>query len=143
MTRVSTYLNFQGQTEEAFSSYAKIFGTEVTMLSRYSDTPSAGPPGIPEDERQLVMHAELPIAGGHLLMATDMLRSMGHQTRIGNNTTLCLDVDSRDEADRLFEALSEGGSEGSPMADMPWGSYWGVTLDRYGIRWMVNHTPAS
>ena len=90
-----------------------------------------------------MMHAELPIMAGHVLMATDMLRSMGQETRVGNNTTLCLDVDSREEADRLYATLSEGGSEGSPMADMPWGSYWGVTLDRYGIRWMVNHTPAS
>jgi PhnB protein len=143
MARVSTYLNFQGQAEEAFAFYAKTFGTEVTMLSRYLDMPAAGPGDLPAEERNLVMHAELPITDGHVLMATDMLRSMGQQTRIGNNTTLCLDVDSRDEADRLYGALSEGGSEGSPMADMPWGSYWGVILDRYGIRWMFNHTPAS
>jgi PhnB protein len=81
--------------------------------------------------------------GGHVLMATDMLRSMGQQTRVGNNTTLNLEVDSRDEADRLYGALSEGGSEGFPMADMPWGAYWGVVLDRYGIRWMINHTLTS
>jgi PhnB protein len=143
MARVSTYLNFQGDAEEAFTFYAKTFGTEITMLSRFSDMPSAGPGELPAEERDLVMHAELPILGGHVLMATDMLSSMGHQTRIGNNTTLCLDVDSREEADRLYGALSEGGSEGSPMADMPWGSYWGVTLDRFGIRWMVNHTPES
>ena len=90
-----------------------------------------------------MLHAELPITDGHVLMATDMLQSMGQQTRIGNNTTLCLDVDSREEADRLSGALSEGGSEGSPMADMPWGAYWGVILDRYGIRWMFNPTQAS
>jgi PhnB protein len=143
MTRVSTYLNFQGQTEEAFALYAKTFGTQVTLLTRFSDLP-AGPGGeLPADERNLVMHAELPIAGGHVLMATDMLRSMGQQTRVGNNTTLSLQVDSREEADRLYGALSEGGSEGSPMADMPWGAYWGVTLDRYGIRWMINHAQAS
>lgn len=141
MAQVNTYLNFQGQTEEAFGFYAGTFGTEVTMLSRYSDMPAAGPGELPAEERNLVMHAELPIIGGHLLMATDMLGSMGQQTRIGNNTTLCLDVDSREEADRLYDALSEGGSEASPMADMPWGAYWGVTLDRYGIRWMINQTP--
>lgn len=138
MARVNTYLNFQGQTEEAFTFYAKTFGTDITMLSRYSDMSAAGPGELSAEERDLVMHAELPILGGHLLMATDMLRSMGQETKIGNNTTLCLDVDSRDEADRLYQALSEGGSEGSPMADMPWGAYWGVTLDRYGIRWMIN-----
>jgi PhnB protein len=144
MARVSTYLNFQGQAEEAFAFYAKIFGTNVTMLSRFSDMPAAAGPGeLPAGERDLVLHAELPILGGHVLMATDMLRSMGQETRIGNNTTLCLDVDSNEEADRLYSALSEGGSDSSPMADMPWGAYWGVTLDRYGIRWMINHTPAS
>jgi PhnB protein len=142
MARVNTYLNFQGQTEEAFAFYAKTFGSEVTMLTRFADMPAAGP-GIPAAESTLIMHAELPIIGGHLLMATDMLTSMGQQTRVGNNTTLCLDVDTRDEADRLYDALSQGGSEGSPMADMPWGAYWGVTLDRYGIRWMINHSPTS
>ena len=144
MARVSTYLNFQGQAEEAFAFYAKTFGTEVAMLSRYADMPAAGPGQLPAGERNLVLHAELPIISGHLLMATDMLQSMGQQTRIGNNTTLCLDVDSREEADRLYGgALSEDGSEGSPMAGMPWGACWGVTLDRYGIRWMLNYTPAS
>lgn len=143
MAQVNTYLNFQGQTEEAFTFYAKTFGTEITMLSRYSDGASMGPGEVPAEERDLVLHAELPIVAGHVLMATDMLRSMGQETRIGNNTTLCLDVDSKEEADRLYNALAEGGSEGSPMADMPWGAYWGVTLDRYGIRWMINHTLAS
>ncbi|HET9075785.1 MAG TPA: VOC family protein [Acidimicrobiales bacterium] len=143
MARVNTYLNFQGRTEEAFSLYAKTFGTEIATLSRYSDMPAMGPGELPPGERDLVLHAELPIIAGHVLMATDMLQSMGQQTRVGNNTTLCLDVDSREEADRIYAALSDGGSEGSPMADMPWGAYWGVTLDRFGIRWMVNHTPAS
>ena len=143
MARVNTYLNFQGQAEEAFAYYAKIFGTEVTALTRYSDMPAMGPGELPAGERDLVLHAELPITGGHLLMATDMLRSMGQETRIGNNTTLCIDVDSKEEADHLYGGLADGGSEASPMADMPWGAYWGVTLDRYGIRWMINHTTAS
>jgi PhnB protein len=142
MARVNTYLNFQGQAEEALAFYAKAFGTEVAALSRYSDMPAAGPGELAADERNLVMHAVLPILGGHVLMATDMLRSMGQETRIGNNTTLCLDVDSREEADRLYGALAEGGSEASPLADMPWGTYWGVVLDRYGIRWMVNYVLA-
>lgn len=143
MPRVSTYLNFQGQTEEAFTFYAKTFGTEISALNRYSDAPAMGPADLPADEQALVMHAELPIITGHVLMGTDMLRSMSQETRVGNNTTLCLEVDSSDEADRLYSALSDGGAEGSPMADMPWGAYWGVTLDRYGIRWMISHTPAS
>ncbi len=143
MSRVSTYLNFQGQAEEAFAFYAKLFGTQVTSLSRYRDLPAMGPGELSAAERDLVLHAELPVIAGHVLMATDMLQSMGQETRIGNNTTLCIEPDSREEADRLYDALSEGGSEGSPMADMPWGAYWGVTLDRYGIRWMINYTTAS
>lgn len=142
MARVNTYLNFQGQAEEAFTFYAKTFGTEIAMLSRYSDMPAMGPAELPDEERDLVMHAQLPIVGGHLLMATDMLRSMNQETRVGNNTTLCLEVDSRDEADRLFAALSDDGSDASPMADMPWGAYWGTVLDRFGVRWMISHENA-
>lgn len=143
MARVNTYLNFQGQAEEALRVYAQTFGTELTSLTRYGDLPAAGPGEPGAGEVELVMHAELPILAGHHLMATDMLSSLGQQTRVGNNTTICLDVDSRQEADHLFNALSAGGTEGSPMADMPWGAYWGVTLDRFGIRWMVNHAPAN
>jgi PhnB protein len=141
--RVNTYLNFQGQTGEAFSFYARIFGTEVTMLTRFSDMPADGPGELSAQDANLVMHAELPIIAGHVLMATDMVRSLGQEVHVGNNTTLCLDVDGRDEADRVYDALADGGSDGSPMADMPWGAYWGVILDRYGIRWMVNYTPAA
>ena len=92
------------------------------------------------------MHVELPILAGHVLMATDMVESMGHALRIGNNTTINLEPDTRDEADRLYAALSEGGDETecSPLADMFWGAYWGTCLDRFGIRWMFNcYTPAS
>lgn len=143
MGRVNTYLNFDGQAEEACTFYATTFGTKVTMLTRYSDMPAIGPGELAAEEQDLVMHAQLPITAGHLLMATDLLGSMGQQVRIGNNTTLCINTDSRDEADRLYAALSTNGSEGSPMADMPWGTYWGVTLDRYAIRWMINHTPPN
>lgn len=99
----------------------EVFGTEITTRSRFSDMPASGPGKLPPEERDLVMHAELPILAGHLLMATDVLPSMGHEIRVGNNTTLCLDVESREEADRLYGALSEGGAAGSPMADMPRG----------------------
>lgn len=142
MARVNTYLNFQGQTEQAFAFYAGIFGTEVTGLTRFADMPPVAA-GLAPNEQNLVLHAEVPILGGHVLMATDMVESLGQSVRVGNNTTLSLDVDSRHDADRLYAALSDGGSEGSPMADMPWGAYWGVTLDRYGIRWMISHTPSA
>jgi PhnB protein len=139
MSRVSTYLNFMGSTEEAFSYYASVFGTETNgQIARMGDMPAApGAPGLPEAEKKLVAHVELPILAGHVLMGTDMLESMGHELKVGNNVTINLEPDTKAEADRLYTALSEGGGESTGMQDMPWG-YWGCTLDRFGVRWMFN-----
>ena len=136
MAYVATYLNFMGQTEEAFKFYAKAFGTEDTLnITKFSDVPYG--PDLPELEKNLVMNAQLKIVGGHLIMGTDMLESMGHKTRIGNNTTISLNLDSRQDADRLFALLSESSTEKAEMQEMPFG-YWGTALDRFGIRWMLN-----
>jgi PhnB protein len=140
MNRVSTYLNFMGNTEEAFTFYASVFGTELEgPVMRIGDMPPGpGMPEVTDAEKAMVMHIELPILAGHMLMGTDMLESMGHQLRIGNNTTLNLETDSRAETDRLYAALSEGGQDASGLQDMPWGAYWGTCLDRFGVRWMFN-----
>ena len=139
MARVSTYINFMGQTEEAFAFYAKAFGTEPSMPpQRYGDGPADGGPPIADDDKRKILHAELPILAGHVLMATDMLESMGHAVRVGNNVTINLEPDTREETDRLFDALSEGATEQDGMKDMFWGAYWGTCLDRFGIRWMFN-----
>ena len=136
MARVSTYVNTLGRTEEAFRFYAEVFGTEVTQLIRFSDV---GMNHLPENERNGVMHAEVPILAGHMLMGTDMLASAGHEVRVGNNTTINLEPDTREEADRIYALLSEGSTESSGgLADMDWGAYWGTCLDRFGIRWMIN-----
>jgi PhnB protein len=140
MERVSTYLNFMGQAEEAFNFYASVFGTELLgPVVRIGDMPG-GPdmPEVTEAEKNMVMHIEVPILAGHILMATDMIESMGHQTRVGNNTTINLELQDKAETDRLFGLLGEGSEEMSPLADMPWGAYWGTCLDKYGIRWMFN-----
>ena len=143
MARVSIYLNFMGQTEEAFAFYAATFGTEIASLQRMSDVAAMpGQPELPEAEQAMVMHAELPILAGAVLMGTDMLESMGHQVRVGNNVTINLEPDSLEQTQALFDALSEGGSEISPLEPQFWGSHWGVCLDRYGIRWMFN-SPAQ
>jgi PhnB protein len=81
----------------------------------------------------------LPILGGTEIMGTDMLESMGHKLKIGNNTTINLEPDSNEETDRLFNALSAGGSDIAPMMDQFWGAYWGCCLDKFGIRWMFNY----
>lgn len=138
MAHVCTYLNFPGRSEEAFNYYAKVFGTSVEGLTRFGDTP--GMPPMSDDDQHKVLHVELPILNGHVLMATDMLESLGQHCRVGNNTTICLQLDSNDEADRLYEALSLGGDEGSGMQQMFFG-YWGSCLDQFGIRWMMNVRP--
>ncbi len=142
MSRVSTYLNFMGRTEEAFSFYRSVFGGEFSApIVRMAEM--TGPDTeLPAAERHLVGHVELPILAGHVLMGTDMLESMGHQLRIGNNVTINLEPDSRAETDRLYAALSEGGNESTGMQEMPFG-YWGCTLDRFGVRWMFNCTQPS
>ena len=145
MSRVSTYLNFMGNTEAAFNYYGSVFGTATTGgIARMGDLPSEpGGPELSESEKKLVAHVELPIMAGHVLMGTDMVESMGHELRVGNNVTICLEPDTRAETDRLHAALSEGGSESTGMQQMPW-AYWGCTLDRFGIRWMFNcYEPAS
>lgn len=142
MSKVSIYLNFQGNTEEAFNFYKGIFGTEFSSpIARMKDVPAQpGQPPLPEKEKNAVMHVALPILGGTLLMGTDMLESMGHQLKVGNNTTICLEPDSKEETDKLFKGLSAGGSEMVAPQDMFWGAYWGVCLDKYGVRWMFNYT---
>ena len=142
MSRVTTYLNFKGQAEEALGFYGAAFGTKPETVVHMGDMP-AGPqgPAVPEEERHLVAHVELPILGGHVLMGTDMVSSMGHELRVGNNVTINLEPDSRAETERLYAELSAGGSESTGMQDMPWG-FWGCTLDRFGVRWMFNGPPS-
>ena len=145
MARVSTYLNFMGTTAEAFEFYREVFGGEFhapPQLMR--DVPSGeGGPQLTEAELDMVMHVELTILGGHVLMGTDMLESMGHTLRVGNNVTLNLEPDTLEETERLFAALSEGGSDAMGLQQMFWGATWGTCLDRFGVRWMFNYSPPA
>ena len=134
MSRVSTYINCLGQTEEAFTFYSQAFGHPLVNLTRFSD---AGMP-LGEDDLQKILHVELEILGGHMLMGTDMLESAGHVLTVGNNISINLEPDTKEEAQRIHAALSQGATEDSGLSDMPWGAYWGSWLDKFGIRWMVN-----
>jgi PhnB protein len=140
MSKVSIYLNFQGNTEEAFNFYKSVFKTAFAAPVMYmKDIPAQpGMPPLPENEQGKVMHACLPILGGTQIMGTDMLESMGQKLKIGNNTTINLEPDTREETERLFKSLSAGGSDIMPLQDQFWGAYWGCCLDRFGIRWMFN-----
>lgn len=140
MARTSTYLNFMGNTKEAFTFYKAVFGGEFTADIQYMKDvpPMPGQPPLPEDERDMVMHVELVITGGHVIMGTDMLKSLGHKLHIGNNMSINLEPDTREETDKLFAALSDGASDIVPLTEMFWGGYYGVLLDKFGIRWMFN-----
>lgn len=132
-----------GTTEEAFRFYAEVFGGELGEISRMREVPAApGQPPLPQDELDKVMHVELTILGGTVLMGTDMLESMGHRLQIGNNVTINLEPDSLQEIQRRYDALPAGAGDCVPLQPMFWGSHWGTCLDRFGIRWMFNSPPA-
>jgi PhnB protein len=141
MARTSTYLNFPRNTEEVFNFYKSVFGGEFggNGISRFKDIPpSDGAPPIAPEDKNLVMHIELPILGGHRLMGTDAPESMGFKVIPGNNVHISLEPDTREETKKLFDALSRGGKVTMPLQDMFWGAYYGSCTDKFGIQWMLN-----
>jgi len=139
MTRLNPYLNFAGNTEEAFGFYKSIFGGEFTSVVRFKDMPVAGVE-IPKSDENKIMHIGLPIGTDHVLMATDTLESLGQRLVQGNNVHVSVHPESKEEADRIFTALSRGGTIEMPIADQVWGDYYGSLKDKFGVQWMVNHT---
>ncbi|HEX6263410.1 MAG TPA: VOC family protein [Actinomycetota bacterium] len=142
MTKLHSYLNFAGNAEEAFEFYRSAFGGELSSLVRFRDLPMEGV-DIPEEDRGKIMHIALPIGDEDLLMASDALRSLGQEVVQGNNVYVSVHPGSKEEADRIFGALSEGGEIEMPIADQAWGDYYGSLKDKFGIRWMVNYNPSS
>ncbi|MBL8685041.1 MAG: VOC family protein [Myxococcales bacterium] len=140
MARTTTYLNFAGNTEQAFEFYRAVFQTEYSApISRMGEVPSGpGAPAMSEEDKRAVLHVALPILGGHVLMGTDALESMGHKLVEGNNFALNLQPDTRAETERLFNALSEGATEVMALREQFWGAYFGSLRDKFGVRWMFN-----
>ncbi len=140
MAGVATYLNFPGTTEEAFEFYRSVFGGDyLSPPMRFGDVPDQDDaPPMSDGDRQKIMHVSLPILGGHLLMGTDAVESMGQSVTAGDNVHIMLNPDTRAEADELFAKLSEGGADLVPMHDMFWGDYYGSCRDRFGTRWMID-----
>ena len=126
-----------GKTEDAFNFYKSVFGGEFAFFQRFIDTPDKD--RISANELEKVMHVSLPI-GENLLMGTDALESMKHKVTFGNNISLSLEVDDKVQADTIFNALSADGKADMPMADASWGAYFGILTDKFGVKWMVNHT---
>jgi uncharacterized glyoxalase superfamily protein PhnB/uncharacterized protein YndB with AHSA1/START domain len=143
MARVSSYLNFPGNTEQAFNFYKTVFNAEFAGngLQRFGDIPpQEGMPPLSDTDKKLILHAELTILGGHVLMATDAPESFGMKVIPGNNMHINLEPESREETKRLFDALAKEGTVTMPLQDMFWGAYYGSCTDKYGINWVLNFT---
>jgi PhnB protein len=139
MSTVNVYLTFAGQCEEAFERYRSIFGGEFASLARFGEMPQDENFTVDEALRDRIMHVTLPISDETALMGSDTLPGSGPDLVIGTNFSVSVAPDSREEADRLFDALSEGGSATMPMADQFWDAYFGMCTDRFGIQWMINY----
>jgi PhnB protein len=135
--KLNPYLNFDGKTEEAFHLYQSVFGGEL-FIQKMNAAP--GTENFTEEEKNLVMHASLPIGDGQFLMASDCVTSCGQVFKQGNSNYISIAPDSREEADRIFNALSDGGNVEMPMQDMFWGDYFGTFQDKYGVCWMINYS---
>ena len=144
MASVATYLNFSRNTEEAFNFYKSVFGTEFEGdgFMRFGDMPPVeGSPPLAEADKNLVMHVTLPILGGYRLMGTDAPESMNFRVQKGNNSYLMLQIDTREETQKLFKALSDGGRVEQELQDMFWGDYYGSCEDKFGVHWMFACSP--
>lgn len=138
MIKINTYLNFAGNTEEAFDFYKSVFGGEFSAVVRFKDMPMEGVKISKGDENK-IMHIGLPIGKDSVLMATDTLESLGQKLMQGNNVYISTHPESKEEADRIFTALSAGGTIEMPIGDQPWGDYFGMFKDKFGVQWMVNY----
>lgn len=138
MATFNPYLNFPGNTEEAFNFYKSVLGGEFQAVMRFGDGPDCDEMKIPDVDKNKIMHIALPIGDGNMLMGTDALESLGQTLTTGNNFYICISPDSREEADRLFAELSDGGKVEMPLQDMFWGDYFGCASDKFGVQWMIS-----
>jgi PhnB protein len=139
MKAVSPYLNFKGNTEEAFNYYKSVFGGEFVGVTRFRDF-GDNPMGIPDHELDKIANIALPLTNGTVLMATDVVDSMPFTLTIGNNFYITLEPDSEEEAEQLFNGLSAGGKVEMELQPTPWAEKYGTCADRFGVQWMVNYT---
>lgn len=138
MPKMNPYLNFKDSCEEAFEFYRSVFGGEFMMVMRMGDTDMGMP--VPDEAKNLIMHVSLPI-GDNILMGSDAPDGLcPTPLTAGNNFSVSISAESREDADRIYNGLSADGTSAMPMQEMFWGSYWGMLTDKFGINWMVEHS---
>jgi len=136
MQLVHVYLNFPGNTEQALRFYETVFGTRIVMMQTFGETGFMK--DVPEHAKKKVMHAQLPITEAVHLMASDSVEGFGPKLVRGNDFHVSIVAKDKEEADRAFAALAEGGEIRMPIANAPWGPYFGMCKDRFGVQWMVS-----
>lgn len=136
MAQISPYIHFNGNAADAFNFYKSVFGGEFSQLARFKDFANPENP-IAENEANKIMHIALPI-GNTILMGSDTPEFMGKHNELENRSKICITAASKEEADTLFNGLSVGGTIEMPIEDSPWGSYFGMFRDKYGIEWMID-----
>ena len=142
--KIHAYLNFENKTEDAFRFYEKVLGGKLTEFYRFGAMPPQGGVELTPEQKNLVMHVALVLPDGQMLMGSDIFPGMGPKRVEGNNFSISVHPDNRQEADRLFKALAQQGAITMPIADQFWGDYFGSLTDQFGINWMVNYTdPAA
>ena len=141
MATINPYINFNGNAEEAFTFYKSVFGGEFTRLARFKDM-SSSEFRVSENEANKIMHIALPI-GSNILMANDVPERMGRVDENENRSKISINAESRAEADRLYTGLSSGGTIEAPIGDSPWGSYFAMFRDKFGIEWMIDFDPRA
>lgn len=142
MASINPYIHYNGNAEEAFTFYRSVFGGEFARITRFKDLSGPSFPGS-ENEANKIMHIALPIGKSSMLMASDTPEFMGKHNENETRSKISVSADSKEEADKLFTGLSAGGTIEMPVADSPWGSYFGMFRDKYGIEWMVNFDPRN
>ena len=138
MAKLNVYLNFAGNSGEAFNFYRTVFGGEFTSVVRFKDMPMQGVK-IPEKDQNKMMYIGLPIGKTDVLMASDTLESLGQKLKPGNNVYLSVHPESKEEAERIYNGLCAGGVIEMPMANQAWGDYYGSCRDKFGVMWMVDY----
>jgi PhnB protein len=140
MAKINPYLTFNGNSEEVFNFYKSVFGGEFAMLQRFGDMPvQEGCEEMSDADKAKIMHVALPISDGHVLMASDTIGEHADKFETGNNISLSIAADSKEEADQIFNGLSNGGTVTMPIADTFWGAYFGMCKDKFDVNWMVNY----
>ncbi|MBN2617298.1 MAG: VOC family protein [Spirochaetales bacterium] len=140
MADISTFLNFKDCTEEAFNFYKSVFNGEfIGDIMRYGDAPPNESHPTPAQVKNMVMHAAIKILGNYVLHGADSPEIMGFKITFGNNITMNINPDSREESKRIFNELSKGGEIRTPLEDTFWGAYYGDFTDKFGVKWMINY----